>query len=200
MIPIRWTSQVDRSNWRWLLEQVDLHGGRIIEYRHVWSFLLISMSSPQYVWLPPGRSRRRGGWNHTVFSLAFGWWSLPGLIWTPAVVLYNCLGGADVTALLRFAERPVPPPMPAAPPPLPGALRASLPPPVPAAQRSGVDLVEEELQALQALNERDRFRKLKLGCGLGLILLIPVVGFLLSQFAASHRPHAPRTPSTERVH
>jgi hypothetical protein len=80
MIPIHWSSQANRSNWRWLLEQVDLHGGRIIEYRNVWSFLLISMSSPQYVWLAPGRSRRLGGWNHSVFSLAFGWWSLPGLI------------------------------------------------------------------------------------------------------------------------
>lgn len=193
MIPIHWSSQKTIPNLKYLVHQVETYGGSIIEYQQVWSLLVFSHSSPEYVWIGPGRSRFSGGLQQTVFSLMLGWWSLPGIIWTPAAVLYNCSGGADVTSLLLFLDRSTtPPPLPKrSPPPLPGTQRSlSQPPPLPAFQPE--ELTDaDHLKLLRSLQERDRFRKCILLCGVGLMVLITGGGYLLSQMGHSKTESAP---------
>ena len=181
MIPIQWSSSVEIPNAQKLLDQVQRHGGSIIEYQRVFSLLLFSQSSPQYVWMRAGGSRFRAGLEHSIFTLITGWWSLPGIFWTPACVLYNSFGGTDVTRLLQLAHRPAPQPVSSSPPPLPISSRPpTLPPPLPVSQEttlSEADVIELN----RVLQSRDSFRSYKLRCGLGLCALIYCAGYLFSK-------------------
>ena len=211
MIPIRWSSSGPIPNARELLRQVELNGGCVVEYQRVWSAILIAGSIPEFVWIAPGRSRWLTGLGISISSMIIGWWSLPGLIWTPAAILYNLRGGTDVTRLIQITTPRNPPPLPGGlPPPLPStsdALRQ--PPPLPADPAPGfVD--DDEAILLRIVKERRRFGRYKLLSGLGLCVLIYFGMYGLSK-VGSHsgtgnsvnkapavtRDHRPSSPDPE---
>lgn len=53
-----------------------------------------------FEWVPPGGSPIAAGMRHTLFTAAFGWWSIMGWMITPAIIINNLLGGIDVTRVL----------------------------------------------------------------------------------------------------
>lgn len=83
-----------------LRENVREHGGALIEYYRVWSFLLVAEMSRRVERVPPGKSRLRAGLKHVAYLFALGWWSIGGFFLTPAAIINNLMGGIDVTDVL----------------------------------------------------------------------------------------------------
>ena len=110
MIPIYWTERTSIPNLQVLLDQVRQHGGSIVEYQRVFSFIFVTQSFPVFDWVPPGTSRRVAGLKHVLFCGTLGWWSVTGLFWTPAALINNLMGGVDLTKV--FTQ---PPPLPGQP-------------------------------------------------------------------------------------
>jgi hypothetical protein len=110
MIPIYWTERASIPNLQELLEKVQKHGGAIVEYQRVFSIILFTRSFPVFDWVPPGVSRKTAGLKHVLFCGMLGWWSVTGLLWTPAVLINNLMGGVDLTKV--FTQ---PPPLPGQP-------------------------------------------------------------------------------------
>lgn len=105
IIPISWTHKVEISNADYLKSQLKEHGGRVIEYRWIFSMLLMTINHARYEWLPADASRSKAGIKHALLCLITGWWSLAGLLGTPVLIINNLLGGIDVTKVL-FPDSP----------------------------------------------------------------------------------------------
>lgn len=98
---VHWTEPPNVSNLPHLMGKYQTLGGAIVEYQHVTSFIFLSRRAFHYEWVSPGGSRFLLGVKHSVFCCLFGWWSVDGLlIWTPAAIISNLLGGVDITKAL----------------------------------------------------------------------------------------------------
>ena len=100
VIPIFWTERGSIPNIDILLSNVQQRGGSIVQYEHVFSFVLYTRVSTHFDWVPPNTSRTRAALKHVAFCLAFGWWSVPGFIRTGGAIINNLMGGIDVTRIL----------------------------------------------------------------------------------------------------
>lgn len=98
---VHWTEPPNVSNLPQLMGKYQTLDGAIVEYQHVTSFILLSRRTFHYEWVSPGSSRFLLGVKHSVFCCLFGWWSVDGLlVWTPAAIISNLLGGVDITKAL----------------------------------------------------------------------------------------------------
>ncbi len=105
IIPISWTRKVEISNIGYLKSQIEKHGGRVIEYRWIFSMLVITINHSRYEWLPANASRSKAGVKHALLCFVTGWWSIAGVLVTPVMILNNLFGGIDVTKVL-FPDSP----------------------------------------------------------------------------------------------
>ena len=80
-----------------LREKVLLGGGLIVQYDRILSALIAAETRPVFEWIGPGESRAMAGVKHALFCVAFGFWSIPGLLVTPAIIVTNLMGGLNVT-------------------------------------------------------------------------------------------------------
>jgi hypothetical protein len=81
-------------------------GARFVIFEYVISPLIISYirRSPVH-FLRPGQSPVVKGFPYALLSLAFGWWTLSGLLRTPKAILQALRGGKDITqAVVAKAE------------------------------------------------------------------------------------------------
>lgn len=102
-------SKADIPNQSALTESLRNQGGQIRLYYRVFSLLFFTSTKPVFVWLPPGRSPHLMGLFRSIPTLLFGWWSLPGLVFSPFSLAHNIMGGCDTTELFQW-----PPPLPSA--------------------------------------------------------------------------------------
>lgn len=84
-----------------LLAELDA-GARVVAFEYVFSLVYFSYSGPKLYLVRPGRSAFKPGFDRTIFTLLAGWWSIPGLIQTPVVLVKNCMGGSDATGWVRM--------------------------------------------------------------------------------------------------
>ncbi len=106
LIPAHWTEPSSIADLDELCEKVRTKGGHIIEYQSIFSALILSSTFPVFEWVPPQGSRTATGVKHALVNGILGWWSLPGLLWTPAVMINNMLGGIDLTRVLLDPPAP----------------------------------------------------------------------------------------------
>jgi hypothetical protein len=99
MIPIQWTTEGNQKDLPDLIEKLKAEGGAIVEYRSVFSFIILSHMSSKLVWVPEERSHSFQGLVSSIPTLFLGWWSINGFFWTLGVVMSNILGGLDVSEL-----------------------------------------------------------------------------------------------------
>jgi hypothetical protein len=55
------------------------------------------MIPSRIVFLRRGQKPFLAGLKYSLLSFVAGWWSIPGLFWTPAVIIRNSRGGIDLT-------------------------------------------------------------------------------------------------------
>ena len=73
-------------------------GLRLVQFQYTVSAIYVSLMLPSRIY-----SFRRGqtvvftGLKYSLLSALAGWWSIPGLILTPAVIIRNSRGGIDLT-------------------------------------------------------------------------------------------------------
>jgi hypothetical protein len=99
MIPLVIQTKEPIENLDIVRGQQQREGGRIVHYRDVRSYLVMSKSKPILRWVAEGRSPSLEGLKASRSTLLFGWWSLPGLIDTIESLTHNVCGGVDVTQL-----------------------------------------------------------------------------------------------------
>jgi hypothetical protein len=97
-------------NQQELIEKMRQSGGRVFMFYRVWSLLVFASTKPVFIWVSPGKAGWRAGAGASMSSMVLGWWSIPGLIMTPFCLLYNFVGGMEVTELFQ-----TPPPIPGSP-------------------------------------------------------------------------------------
>ena len=74
------------------------NGKRLIQFQYTVSAIYLSMMVPSKIYVfEPGRSSFPAGLKYSLLSALVGWWSIAGLIWTPAVIIRNSRGGLDLT-------------------------------------------------------------------------------------------------------
>jgi hypothetical protein len=74
------------------------NGVRVVQFQYVVSAIYLSMMMPSKIFaLQPGQSAFLSGIRYSLISFLAGWWSIPGLIWTPTVLIRNSRGGIDLT-------------------------------------------------------------------------------------------------------
>ena len=110
IIPIFWTENTKIQNLPELLQNYRNHGGKIVEYRRIFSVLVFSRMYPVYEWVSPTTTRQAAGRKHALFCGLLGWWSIAGFFGTAGSIINNLMGGIDVTKILTM-----PPPVPGQP-------------------------------------------------------------------------------------
>jgi hypothetical protein len=108
MIHFHWTEAAEVPNLAYLRDSLKKHGGSVVQYQKIFSLIAISRTTSHWEWVPAYSNRSWVGFKYALWCMVFGWWSLPGLAFTPGVILNNLIGGVNVTELLI------------GPPPLPG--------------------------------------------------------------------------------
>lgn len=76
-----------------------LKGGRFRAWNWCVSLIVISYSrrtSPCFV--RSTRASSRKAWFYSLTTMAFGWWSIHGLVYTFLSLWHNCRGGTDMTS------------------------------------------------------------------------------------------------------
>lgn len=107
IFPIVWTTPTAIQNLPQLLDRYRAHGGSIVQYERVFSFIIYSRRSPAFEWVAPHKSRRMAGLKHALWCLFFGFWSFAGFFWTPGSIINNLMGGIDVTRVLSSPIAPI---------------------------------------------------------------------------------------------
>ena len=74
------------------------NGVRILQFQYTVSAIYLALMIPSKMFvLSPGQSRVLPGIKYSLLSAVAGWWSIPGLIWTPTIIIRNSRGGIDLT-------------------------------------------------------------------------------------------------------
>jgi len=110
IVPIFWTEKSKIRNLPELLDNYQKHGGQIVQYQRIFSFIVFSRMFPVFEWVSPNATRRAAGRKHALFSFLLGWWSPIGMFGTAGIIINNLMGGIDVTKILTK-----PPPLPGQP-------------------------------------------------------------------------------------
>lgn len=75
------------------------HGARLVQFQHTVSALYVALLLPSRIFvLERGQRPFLTSLRYSLSSALLGWWSIPGLIWTPMVIVRNCRGGIDLTS------------------------------------------------------------------------------------------------------
>ena len=105
MIPISWSESVAIPDLPELQKKQRALGGYIILFMRVTSYVVLSKTVELPQWVGPKESRFLRGIRASWHTIAFGWWSLPGILGTVHALIYNLSGGCDVTEL--YSDPPV---------------------------------------------------------------------------------------------
>ena len=105
---LHWSERASVKDLPALKQQLYRHGGEIVQYQCIMSAIFFARTTNYLEWVPPYSSRFSVGLKYVLQSLLLGWWSLPGLLFTPPIIINDLLGGADVTDL--YVGPPPPPP------------------------------------------------------------------------------------------
>ncbi len=74
------------------------NGVRLVQFQYTVSAVYLGLMMPSKIFLlQPGQKPLLAGLKYSLLSALVGWWSIPGLIWTPAVIIRNSRGGIDLT-------------------------------------------------------------------------------------------------------
>jgi hypothetical protein len=74
------------------------NGLRLVQFQYTVSAVYLSMMMPSKIYfLQPGQKPFLAGLKYSLLSALAGWWSIAGLIWTPAVIIRNSRVGIDLT-------------------------------------------------------------------------------------------------------
>jgi hypothetical protein len=74
-------------------------GGKFVIFQYCISILIMTFRRPSDIYyVPAGEKAWTKGIGFSVLSFFLGWWGFPwGLIYTPATLFTNLMGGKDVT-------------------------------------------------------------------------------------------------------
>lgn len=97
MVSIHKVYYPDEKNLKVLIDKQKIHGGTLIEYHTVFSFVFISISNYKVLLVPKQKSRIVQGLILSIPTLLLGWWSIHGLVWTLKAIVQNILGGVNLT-------------------------------------------------------------------------------------------------------
>jgi uncharacterized RDD family membrane protein YckC len=83
------------------------NGARFVLFYEVLSLVVISQKTPSDIYfIRAGENRIKYHIRHSLVTMIFGWWGIPGIIWTISSLNINFKGGVDVTdsvlAALKF--------------------------------------------------------------------------------------------------
>jgi hypothetical protein len=106
MMHFEWTQRGQAPHLPQMIESLERHGGAIVQYEIIFSGIMFSRTTTHLEWVPPYRSRSGAGFKYALWSLAIGWWSLPGLVLTPIAIVNNLLGGTNVTGIVAPGVNP----------------------------------------------------------------------------------------------
>ena len=78
-------------------EREVIAGGRFATYRYCWSLIVSFKHASQPVLLRAGSDGFGPALRYSLVSVLFGWWGIPGPVWTISTIRHNAQGGKDVT-------------------------------------------------------------------------------------------------------
>lgn len=78
-------------------EREVIAGGRFVTYRYCWSLIVSFKHTSSPVLVRAGTDGFGAAFRYSLLSLFFGWWGIPGPIWTISTIRHNARGGKDVT-------------------------------------------------------------------------------------------------------
>jgi hypothetical protein len=78
-------------------EREVIAGGRFVTYRYCWSLIVSFKHTSPPVLVRAGADGFGAALKYSLMSALFGWWGIPGPIWTISTIRHNAQGGKDVT-------------------------------------------------------------------------------------------------------
>lgn len=78
-------------------EREVIAGGRFVAYRYCWSLIVSFKHTSPPVLVRAGSDGFGAALRYSVVSALFGWWGIPGPVWTISTIRHNAQGGKDVT-------------------------------------------------------------------------------------------------------